>query len=305
MTFSEPHKILLVVVGVMRTVCSAQSETGISILDESLSIQNDVGCQHNSTFGRDYRGRANTTVSGIPCQRWSDNLLEDQDYTQVGEHNYCRNPVESDSTDQVWCIANDTTLGTYYCDVPFCPPLKVIDFSLDGDWEPDANGSFTHASLWKENLPSSFTICAAFMVENWEDTNNSPLFLLLDNDGEEWLYVELYAGVGFIEFTINFASKIFSVKSPSLFFPMQWTRICFSFNSNTSLATLVVNGNQLVEKDIAVGKPPFNMTLILGNNGIDESAGRMTDVNVFSEPLSNMRETVSYTHLTLPTIYSV
>ena len=33
--------------------------------------QNDTDCQLFSTKGRDYRGIANTTVNGIPCQPWS------------------------------------------------------------------------------------------------------------------------------------------------------------------------------------------------------------------------------------------
>ena len=46
-------------------------------------------------------------------------------------------------------------------------PLKALDFSLDNDDEPDENSSYTHATLQKENLPHSFTICTAFMVEAW------------------------------------------------------------------------------------------------------------------------------------------
>ena len=37
-----------------------------------VADQDDVGCQHKSTKGRDYRGGANTTLTGIPCKDWSD-----------------------------------------------------------------------------------------------------------------------------------------------------------------------------------------------------------------------------------------
>ena len=107
--------------------------------------QNDVGCQHRSTSGRDYRGNANTTKTGIPCQRWSDNQPHEHPFTNIGDHNYCRNPVGSQNT-QVWCLTTDPTIEAEYCSVPFCPPLRVLDFSLDSDWKPDANSTYTHDS---------------------------------------------------------------------------------------------------------------------------------------------------------------
>ena len=155
---------------------------------------NTVGCQHKSTHGRDYRGTANTTESGIPCQKWSDTDPIDHQLTHVGDHNYCRNPAGTNYF-QVWCLANDTSALSWSeaCSVPFCPPLKVLDFSLDNDWEPDSKNSFTHASLQKEHFPSSFTICMAFMVERWGESTISPLFLLIDSNDNEWLSVGLSA----------------------------------------------------------------------------------------------------------------
>ena len=209
---------------------------------------NTVGCQHKSTHGRDYRGTANTTESGIPCQKWSDTDPIDHQFTHVGDHNYCRNSAGTDDV-QVWCLANDTSASFWYvaCAVPFCPPLKVLDFSLDNDWNPDANNSYTHASLLKENFSSSFTICTAFMVEQWEALN-SPLFLLLDSNNNTWLYVELFAAGSYTEFTVSLPEAGFNIKSPLVFFRLQWSRVCFSFNSNTSMATLVVDGNQLMTR---------------------------------------------------------
>ena len=106
--------------------------------------------------------------------------FNDHDFTYFGDHNYCRNPVGTNDH-QVWCFTNDPLKKVQNCSVPFCPPLKVLDFSLDNDWYSDDNYSFTHASLQKENFPSSFTICSAFMVEQWRKAKNSPLFLLLDS----------------------------------------------------------------------------------------------------------------------------
>ena len=121
---------------------------------------NSVGCQHKSTSGRDYRGAANTTSSGVPCQKWSDTQHFDHPFTSVGGHNHCRNPAGTPFFDQVWCLTN---IGPQPCPIPFCPSLKVLDFSLDGDSRPDPeNGSFTQASLDQENFPSSFTICSRY-----------------------------------------------------------------------------------------------------------------------------------------------
>ena len=246
-----------------------------------------VDCQHKATIGRDYRGTTNMTKSGIPCQRWSDTLPNDHDFTHVGDHNYCRNPVGSD-LDHVWCITNDTDVLWEFCPVPFCHPPKVLDFSLDGDWKPDANEIYTHASLQKENIPSSFTICMAFMVEKWKDSSNSPLFVLLDSDDNVWLSLGLFAAESHTEFTIHFSRVRINRKSPHPFFPMQWTRVCISFNSDTSMVTLVVDGDQLIERTIYVDSTPVNLNLILGADLGAESPGRMTNVNMFSKPLSDI-----------------
>ena len=184
------------------------------------------------------------------------------------------------------CLVSSFCEGSVGCQ----HKIKVLDFSLDSDWKPDANNIYTHASLKKENLPSTFTICCAFMVEKWGTFVNSPLFLLLDSQNDTWLYVELYASDTYTEFTIHLPNEGFATRSLSIFFPMRWARICFSFNSNTSVATLVVDGEQLVEKKVVVGSIPPNLNMILGEYGDGESPGRMTDVNVFWHSLSNMEE---------------
>ena len=156
------------------TICLAHSFC--EAVESAKPTANTVGCQHKSTHGRDYRGTANTTVTGIPCQRWSDTQPHDHQFTHVGEHNHCRNPGGS-GEDQVVCLTTDPDIVVQNCSVPFCSPLKVLDFSLDNDWKPDANNSFTHASLQKENCPPAFTICIAFMVEQWGIHGaSSPLF---------------------------------------------------------------------------------------------------------------------------------
>ena len=48
--------------------------------------QRNRDCQQRSTSGRDYIGEINTTVDGIPCQKWSDTQPHDHDFTDVGDH---------------------------------------------------------------------------------------------------------------------------------------------------------------------------------------------------------------------------
>ena len=261
---------------------------------------NDVGCQHKSTIGRDYRGTANTTRTGIPCQNWSDTQPHNHQFTTVGEHNFCRNP-ENSGVNKLWCYTSNSSVQWQYCSVPFCPTDpratdltdKVVDFSLDGDWKPDSEGTYTHASLHKENFPSSFTICAAFMVEYWWYAANSPLFLLCDNEKNNWLYLDFFGGAGdaHSEFYLEVMGVRSTVKSQSHHFRLHWMRFCFSFNSSTSFATLVVDGEQLMENVIALDNPPANLEMILGWSGkIAESPGMITDLNIFSKPLSNLKE---------------
>ena len=159
-----------------------------------------VGCQERSTSGQDYVGEANTTEEGFPCQKWSDTEPNNHSFTHVGDHNFCRNP---DGDTRVWCYINDPLMVFGYCSVPFCT-LKALDFSLDNDWKPDAKNRFTHAFLKKENLPSSFTICTAFMVEAWPDYLNAILFVLHDAEGGVWLWSQIYAEPSFTGFTIQF-----------------------------------------------------------------------------------------------------
>ena len=242
----------LLVIFMLMSCCSGDKS--------SRSAVHDIGCQHRSTHGRDYRGTANTTVSGNPCQKWVDT-----EFTYVGDHNYCR---EFDGhgmpIGQVWCFGEVLGFGFSLaepCSVPFCPPLQVMDFSLDNDWKRDANNSYTFALLRKENLPPSFTVCTAFMVEQWGKYQTSPLFLILDPKSlpyqKTWLSVDLTAGLSQTRFTIHLAEVGLTVESSEIFTRLRWTRVCFSFDSNTSLAILVADGIQLVKRLIQA-EPPKN-----------------------------------------------
>ena len=139
-----------------------------------------VGCQQRSTLGRDYVGEANTTLDGIPCQKWSATQPHDHRFTNLGDHNFCRNPAAQGSG--VWCYTTDSDIPDQRCSVPFCPLLKALDLLFRNDYKPDENNSHTHASLKTKNLPVSITICTAFMVEAWSQSTNSDIFFLRDDN---------------------------------------------------------------------------------------------------------------------------
>ena len=248
----------------------------IVVLSQASSKgQRQLGCQHRSTSGRDYVGETNTTIDGIPCQRWSDTEPQDHGFTHVGDHNFCRNPIGT-SEPQVWCYTTDPEHLRQNCSVPFCSPLKALDFSLDNDWEPDENNSHTSASLKKENLPPSFTICTAFMV----DYTSAALFVLRNDDGESWHWVMINAQSTHTDFMFKFEdSPTFSNQSKILFYPLQWTRVCLSRDLNTSIARLVVDGELLIEQEVKVKNQPDNLTLELGAMNSNEYPGQTTNLN--------------------------
>ena len=103
-----------------------------------------VGCQKEETNGVDYRGRADETVDGVPCMKWTEGF--GGKWSSEGEHNFCRNP--SDNANGVWCTTstNKASSSIGYCNVPKCDPViktrevECVDW-VDGrarwkwDWE--------------------------------------------------------------------------------------------------------------------------------------------------------------------------
>ena len=155
----------------------------------------EVGCQHLSTKGRDYFGRANTTTGGTPCEKWTKVQANDYTFESMEDHNYCRNPFGTfDDRERrvVWCYANVSQKKTRRidCGVPKCPPLKVLDFSQDNDGKLDGNNRSTYATLWITKLPSSFTICSAFMVDKWDLITKSVIFNLFDKMNSNIMLVD-------------------------------------------------------------------------------------------------------------------
>ena len=250
---------------------------------EVLEARQD-SCQEKSTSGRSYLGEVNTTVDGILCQKWSDTKPHDHEFSHVGDHNFCRNPNGSPHS-QVWCFTTDPEISYQNCSVPFCAPLRALDFSLDNDQKPDENNSYTHASIQMENLPSSFTICTAFMIDS-AHKESALLYVLEDKKGRKWHTLKFLPDKSFTEFLFMFkGSPQFRIPAKFLFYPEQWTRVCLSMNSNSSLVSLVVEETLLGEKAWRVEKKPSNLHLVLGLISKNEHSGRTTNFNIFSSAL--------------------
>ena len=68
--------------------------------------------------GMDYNGTANITTGCLTCQAWSVQEPHPHDYSDVGDHNYCRNP--NGDSDGVWCYTTDPEREYDYCPVSLC-----------------------------------------------------------------------------------------------------------------------------------------------------------------------------------------
>ena len=132
--------------------------------ERTTSSQGNHKCQEGKPLGENYIGNVSQTLHYTRCQVWAASQPHEHNFTDLGEHNHCRNP--DGKSGGVWCYTTNPNVEWRFCDVPVCD-LKVLDFSSDNDDEPDSNGELTSASLVGAALPESFTICSSFMVEAW------------------------------------------------------------------------------------------------------------------------------------------
>ena len=173
--------------------------------------------------------------------------------------------------------------------------IKALDFSLDNDRKADSDGSYTHASLKKEDfLPPSFTVCAAYMVEAWNtDFSASEIFALKTPEGVTWAYVHLYCAGDYTEYKVDVGPKIKMAPTvPDLLFPLRWTRVCLALDSGAGKVSLVVDGELLGEEEYNAAEDPDKPTDLFLVSGyyrnvdyIKEYTGRVTDLNIFSSAL--------------------
>ena len=260
----------------------------------SLSSEGNDQCQEGDPPGENYSGKVSVTASGQPCKVWPAYIVMSGE--GEGEGEYCRNPW-GDSKG-VFCFTIDEEVYMDYCAVPVCN-MKVIDFSADNDHKPDSNGSYTSATLNVGKFPDSFTICSAFMVDSWSTGfTEAAIFSILDDEGGQWVYVDLYAARNQTEYHFGIEFDPSTAQTTAVFFPLQWTRVCLSLDSVSNKMTLVVNGQLLGEREYDqydVEGRPDNLRLLVGSDclpsglrcyEIDEYTGRVSDINVFNSALS-------------------
>ena len=172
--------------------------------------------------------------------------------------------------------------------------MKVLDFSEDGDGQPDSNGEYTKATLEAGSLPESFTICSAFMTEAWTTRfTAAEMFSLMWVDGRIWGYVNLFAGKTSTDFEVMLGPVNLLTKLEELFFTLQWIRACLSVDSVASKVMLVVDGQLVGEEKYRREEDkyrPANISLLLGfyPNYPDpaEYTGRVSELNIFKSSLS-------------------
>ena len=119
-------------------------------------------------LGLDYKGRANMTVDGHACMVWADYEY----YANVGEHNYCRSPGGSGGFVGVWCITSLNPPLWGFCPVPRCNHTQqILDEPADNALLPPIRSISWPAA----KMPSSWTICSAFMLYDWPSPDVSEL----------------------------------------------------------------------------------------------------------------------------------
>ena len=257
------------------------------------AIEEGVGCQGEVTLGSDYSGTAHTTTGGHTCQAWSAQEPHEHGLSHYGDHNYCRN-LDGYSIG-LFCYTTDNDTRWEKCPVPICKAqiTKILDFSLDSDHEPDSNGSYTSATLEKEDLPPSFTICGAHMVKAWTTEFTAGVLFMLKKDGKDsaWSFVYLYAAAGYTEYQVYLGgSTVIFASIPTLYFPLQWTRVCMSLDTDSAMVRLVVDGQMLGQEEYKAHEEeerPLNVFMLLGaRSPSQEYSGQLANLNMFSSALS-------------------
>ena len=81
---------------------------------KTVGVTNNLDLDVIPDYGTPYTGTTNTTSSGLTCQMWSVTTPHNHDYSDVGEHNYCRDP---DGEGMLWCYTMDPGTEWEACNV--------------------------------------------------------------------------------------------------------------------------------------------------------------------------------------------
>ena len=257
----------------------------------SSSINYTTRTYTNRVLGLDYQGRANMTVDGEDCLVWPD-------YTDVGEHNHCRNPGGIGGFHGVWCITSLSPWSAGYCPVPRCTQ-PILDIPADNEFsQPRASSQVWPAA----DMPSSWTICSAFMLNDWPRPDSSELTVWTVL-GQDIYYFAL--SISTTESGTIYKATVRSLHpytTEKVVFPGRWIRSCFShqkMENNKTRLRLVVDGALIGEENFEEVDHliPYSYSLVVGQIEFwsGESwnqnlfRGMATDVNMFSSALTMER----------------
>ncbi|XP_074850790.1 muscle, skeletal receptor tyrosine-protein kinase isoform X1 [Carettochelys insculpta] len=117
--------------------------------------------------GRFYQGSVNVTTSGIPCQKWSEQVPHSHRRTpQVfpelsNAENACRNP--GGENERPWCYTKDHSVNWEYCSVPLCGD-GTKKSSAETPSLPSSSFSPTYSMTVIISIISSFALIVIFMI---------------------------------------------------------------------------------------------------------------------------------------------
>ncbi|KAM4706427.1 muscle, skeletal receptor tyrosine-protein kinase [Discoglossus pictus] len=125
--------------------------------------------------GRYYQGNVNTTISRIPCQKWSQQSphrhrrLPEVFPEMSSSENYCRNP--GGESERPWCYTTDPAVRWEYCSVPKCG-AGAVDFPatiktvFEHTMRPSSSSPFspTHSMIVIISTISSFAAMTLVLI---------------------------------------------------------------------------------------------------------------------------------------------
>ena len=156
--------------------------------------------------------------------------------------------------------------------MPFCktPTTKVLDFTegLAGDWH--------EAFLIKEDLTPSFTICdaatASYGMYIFYKGQSKGLVSIVHLEEYTQYFITIIGGPSLV------------VINSTIRFPLQWTRVCVSLDTDSAMIRLVVEGQMLGQEEFKVDED-VNKTATI-QIIVTRESGYVSSMNVFSSALS-------------------